>query len=345
MKNTRITLTYTSGNLDKTDKEVIVRGEISRAQIERIKDNLIDGEFIIAHEVGLPTPSENFYGFNDYPSKEYDHVRTRMIDFIGEDCDIESLLTDEPESMNITIEELSHKIANAEWDDEAEMARMGLDEDGNLEESCDTDKDDEKGLNTRLKLGYFNTEGKKIINEVILKGELDQSDIQDIFESSRAGIIVADMVLLVSPSDSIEDDPLFPNPYVDNPFTVLVDFFEKDEEQLQFEDIFCENPKHIVPNAEHFHTTLEPNVEVEAKYFVFAIGKMVEEIVNYDGYESEWNRMEEKHFRGPEAEKERLEKIEVKHRDLIESIRKKQDVLMKANAKDNDDNTYPDLVF
>lgn len=346
MKNTRILLTYTSGNQDKTDKEFVVKGELNSEQVERIQGGLIDGEFIIAHEVGLPTPSENFYGFNDYPSKEYDHIFTRLPEFMHDEVDIESMITDEVACTNVTIEELSHKILNAEWDLDAEIARIGLDY--SVSENVDEDEINNEGedFNTLLKIGYFNTEGKRIIKDVIFEGELDDEDIKSIFESSRKGIILACMTGLESPSDSISDDDLFPDPYVDNPFTVLVDFYEKNSDDLQFKDIFCEAPIHVIPKISHFYTELDSNSDLTAKEFVFAIERMEEEIQNHYDWEDEWARMEEQHSKGPDAEKIRMEKINAKHHDLIEAQRIKQDVL-DSNAKELSRREFDDddLVF
>jgi hypothetical protein len=121
--NTKINLLYRDASNYKTALDVVVKGAITRQQIKQIKSNLDDGQFIIAHQVGLPTPSFNFAGKDGWPNDDLDHVWTTLEDF-EDDPEPEELHTSDVSTVGMTIEQLANAIANAKWDIAAEMERM-----------------------------------------------------------------------------------------------------------------------------------------------------------------------------------------------------------------------------
>jgi hypothetical protein len=127
-KNTTINLLYVSGNNDKVGLEVVVKGAMNEQHLEQICGNLRDGISFIAHQVGLPTPSESA----GYQLGYLDHAFTTIAEIYyskegTEGVDINSMHTDKSPTMDISIDELVQRIANASWDVDAEMLRLGLD--------------------------------------------------------------------------------------------------------------------------------------------------------------------------------------------------------------------------
>lgn len=121
--NTKISLMYRDADNYKAHKEVIVSGAITAEQIQQIRSGLEDGQFIIADQVGLPTPSFDFMKYDSWPNDDSDHVWTTLPDFEGDVSPAELHTTDE-ETEEITIEQLAEAIANAKWDVPTEWARM-----------------------------------------------------------------------------------------------------------------------------------------------------------------------------------------------------------------------------
>lgn len=83
------------------------------------------GEFCIAEQVGLPTPSFEFHGKDGWPSDDLDHVYTTMTDFSEGLPEAAEMLTDEEPTEEMTIDELVARFAAVEaWDVEIEWDRM-----------------------------------------------------------------------------------------------------------------------------------------------------------------------------------------------------------------------------
>jgi hypothetical protein len=121
--NTKLSLIYRDADNYSASKDVVITGEITQQQIDKIKENLVDGCFIIAHQVGLPTPSENFGGMDNYPNWEIDHVYTMLFD--GKPTS-EQLHTAEVATIDMTIDELAKNISITSWDINAELNRLEL---------------------------------------------------------------------------------------------------------------------------------------------------------------------------------------------------------------------------
>lgn len=120
--NTEIKLMYVDAdNYKKTDR-VVLAGEISADQIERIQECLDDGEFLIAHQLGLPSPVEQMEALG-----EADHVWTTMTAFQhGEEPSPEDMLTQDAPTLAMTVDQFVAAIEAVEWDTHAEMERLGL---------------------------------------------------------------------------------------------------------------------------------------------------------------------------------------------------------------------------
>ena len=122
--NTKLNLMYRDGDNYKAFLNVVVAGAITAPQIAQIRTGLDDGEFIIANQVQLPTPSFNFRGQDNWPNEELDHVWTTLPDFEGDLKPTELHTQAPPTEHNITIEQLAAAIATAKWDVAAEWDRM-----------------------------------------------------------------------------------------------------------------------------------------------------------------------------------------------------------------------------
>jgi hypothetical protein len=123
--NTRIDLEYRDADNFRKGEVVVVSGAITGPMIEAIRSNLEDDMFIIANQVGLPTPAEKLHSDHGGP-KAADHVYTIMEGWDDDELRPEDLLTSEPPTHDLSIGELAQKIASARWDVPAEMDRQGI---------------------------------------------------------------------------------------------------------------------------------------------------------------------------------------------------------------------------
>lgn len=118
--NTKIDLMYRDAANWKAVLPVVLRGEINIEQVKTITSSLHDGEFIIASQVDLPTPSLKFADYESFPDDEIDHVWTTMPDL----SDMSGLLTAQPPTVEMTVQELTEKISKAKWDILSEWDRI-----------------------------------------------------------------------------------------------------------------------------------------------------------------------------------------------------------------------------
>lgn len=126
--NTILRLMYRDASNYKASQDVVVAGAITEAQIAAIAAKLQDGEFFIANQVGLPTPSFQFCGKDGWPSDELDHVFTTLTAFSDGKPAVEDFLTDLEPTEGMTVPELVARfeaIESAEsWGVVAEWNRM-----------------------------------------------------------------------------------------------------------------------------------------------------------------------------------------------------------------------------
>lgn len=120
--NTKIRLLYADGCNCKASMQVILAGAITQDHIETIRKKLDEGVFAITHQVGLPTPAEDFAQRYEFPT-EHDHAWTRMADFTDGVPSPEEMLTDVAPTHPLTIEQLLANFRRVEWNEAAEMHR------------------------------------------------------------------------------------------------------------------------------------------------------------------------------------------------------------------------------
>lgn len=125
--NTRLELGYRTES-DKAHQTVILPGAITQEQVDRLSEGLFDGFQIIAHQVDLPTPSEQLSEERTFPEPD-DHVLTTLEDWSDGTPKAETLHTSEPPTEDITVEELTSRIVEIGrdgWDFMAEEERLDI---------------------------------------------------------------------------------------------------------------------------------------------------------------------------------------------------------------------------
>lgn len=122
--NTQFDLEYRDASNYRAAARVVVKGEINQDQIDKISRNLEDGMFIIAHQVGLPTPAERLH--NEFGASSDDHVFTTLEQWEADQPTIADFLTEDPATIDMTVDDLAEKIGTASWDVSGEMERQGL---------------------------------------------------------------------------------------------------------------------------------------------------------------------------------------------------------------------------
>lgn len=129
--NTQISLMYRDADNYKTYHTEVLAGEITAEQVAAVAEALDDGTFLIAEQVGLPTPSFSEVGRRGWPSNASDHVFTTLASFEealeeGKDLpSLESLLTEDAPTLAMDIATLVERIVGvSEWFVKPEWARM-----------------------------------------------------------------------------------------------------------------------------------------------------------------------------------------------------------------------------
>ncbi len=123
--NTELFLMYRDADNYKAYLTVVLAGAITDEQLAAIKPKLSDGCFIIAEQVGLPTPSFQFSHYDNWPNEDCDHVFTTWGAFEGGVPTAAEMLTDDEPTIELTVDQLVVNIlAVEEWDVEKEWRRM-----------------------------------------------------------------------------------------------------------------------------------------------------------------------------------------------------------------------------
>lgn len=123
--NTELSLMYRDADNYKAHMTVVLAGVITDEQLAAIKPKLFDHYFIIAEQVGLPTPSFQFCGYDNWPNEDCDHVYTTWGDFEDGIPKAVDMLTDSEPTIELTVEQLvANILAVEEWDVEKEWQRM-----------------------------------------------------------------------------------------------------------------------------------------------------------------------------------------------------------------------------
>jgi hypothetical protein len=133
-RNTRIDLTYSSESL-KVGAVAILPGAITQETLDQITELLIDGDQVIAEQIGLPTPLEQF--LNDPENggampDDGDHVLTNLDAWANGKPTVEDLLTDEPANSELSPRGLATALTFTEWDYQAEHDRLEIPTDDHL---------------------------------------------------------------------------------------------------------------------------------------------------------------------------------------------------------------------
>lgn len=123
--NSQFNLTYRDGSNYKAYEVVVLSGRITQKQVDTLKTCVSDHCFIIAHQVGLPTPAFQFQSYEGFPADDFDHVWTILF----EECtssDAESMHTDVNPTLSMSVAEFvsSMEKARGNWNVAAEWARM-----------------------------------------------------------------------------------------------------------------------------------------------------------------------------------------------------------------------------
>jgi hypothetical protein len=130
--NTKLELSYKDASGWGHSTSFVVNGEITPEEIRRMRNIMLttdsEGCFVIAHELGLPTPAELMAeeGETDFPTSD-DHVFTAIDQFKDADPEPKDFLTDEEPTVDyFSTVLLVARMEKAPWDVVAEMKRLDM---------------------------------------------------------------------------------------------------------------------------------------------------------------------------------------------------------------------------
>lgn len=208
--NTKINLLYVDGHNYKKGVRVVVHGAITEDHISAMHENMDEGLYIIADQVGLPSPSIELAKSYQFPNGD-DHVWTTLEDFLSGKPNPEEMLTEDEPTLDLSIEELASKISQAIWDEELETDRIK-----NLFNNS--------SLENKLKLFHFSV-GNSSIGPIgmcsAIRANTEKEAVERLHELLPQFIPVA--------NDSIEDGEYI-NIYL-NPEAIQVDHIDDFEEE------------------------------------------------------------------------------------------------------------------
>lgn len=122
--NTKFSVDYADADNYKQHINVVLAGTASVELYEKAIKNLDDGEFIIADQVGLPTPGEmSELWYDEETSHCYSTID--ILEYFSKDGITEAETTEKPTIASMTMSELLERISTADWDLEAELERVG----------------------------------------------------------------------------------------------------------------------------------------------------------------------------------------------------------------------------
>ncbi|WP_425953111.1 hypothetical protein [Ralstonia pseudosolanacearum] len=125
-ENTKLELVYCDADNCQVRETVVLSGVLSQVEIVMLARKLQEGDKIIAHQVGLPTPSLQQRGNGDWPNEKIDHVFTTLEAFEGGAVPhMEDLLTLEPPTHELSIKDLYQSLLDVKgWDVASEWGRL-----------------------------------------------------------------------------------------------------------------------------------------------------------------------------------------------------------------------------
>lgn len=124
--NTELSLKYVDASNYKSYLTVVLSGAITTEEVTLLSQHLEDGDSIIAHQVGLPTPSELLASQFQFPSVD-DHVWTMLESFEHGIPQASTMHTDKAATINnYSISQFVQKVSKTNWDISKEMARLDI---------------------------------------------------------------------------------------------------------------------------------------------------------------------------------------------------------------------------
>lgn len=124
--NTILRLKYSDASNYKQSLDVILSGVITADQIQTLERKLEMGSDIIAHQVGLPTPSEQFDENFDFPTED-DHVWTSIEQFEEGTTDVNDFDTEKEPTVDMTVDQFMERVEAVDsWDLMAEIERLDI---------------------------------------------------------------------------------------------------------------------------------------------------------------------------------------------------------------------------
>tara|TARA_B100000809_G_scaffold162345_1_gene159669 strand:+ start:275 stop:649 length:375 start_codon:yes stop_codon:yes gene_type:complete len=123
--NSELNLHYKDGSGYNQNIQVIINGTFTDVQLEMIKSKLNDDKFLIAEQVGLPSPQDEMARNNAFPTEE-DHVWSSFPEFDDRTPIASEFSTDLPATSKLTVEELVKTFSTIKWQEQEEMERLGL---------------------------------------------------------------------------------------------------------------------------------------------------------------------------------------------------------------------------
>lgn len=128
--NTKLELMYRDGANYKAFLLPVLAGIISDSDIDLISAKLAhldpaEPYYIIAQQVGLPSPCAKFVGYDGFPNADMDHCYTKLTDFAQGRPLPSSLHTDDAPTIELTVAQFVANLRAVEcWDEDKEWQRM-----------------------------------------------------------------------------------------------------------------------------------------------------------------------------------------------------------------------------
>jgi hypothetical protein len=123
--NSELNLHYKDGAGYNQNIKVVINGTFTDVQLEMIKLKLSDDKYLIAEQVGLPSPQDEMSRSHAFPTED-DHVWSSFPEFDDRTPNASEFSTDLPATSKLTVEELVKKFSTIQWQEQEEMERLGL---------------------------------------------------------------------------------------------------------------------------------------------------------------------------------------------------------------------------
>lgn len=126
--NTILRLKYADASNHKKFQDVVLKGVMTQEQVNTLESKLEGGSDIIAYQIGLPTPAEQFDEEFDFPTAD-DHVWTVIEQFEEGNDSLQDFDTDLEPNVEMDVTEFMKMVeALDSWDVPAEIKRLDIPE-------------------------------------------------------------------------------------------------------------------------------------------------------------------------------------------------------------------------